>query len=129
MSFQNTVLQAGQEFYQPYRMTWREDQTFFDHTSEIYIYRGATPPTFLRNPGKGEATSFCILLISLTPDSASLISGFVMTCAVHANLEDAFDAAPATVGKDGKRYRDVIVCFSTFFALFRAEVTNIWGTV
>jgi hypothetical protein len=49
---QGAVIQAGQEFYQPYRMTWREDQTFFAHTSEIYVYRNDTPPTFLRNPGK-----------------------------------------------------------------------------
>jgi hypothetical protein len=38
-STQGAVIQAGQEFYQPYRMAWREDQTFFDHTSKIYVYR------------------------------------------------------------------------------------------
>jgi hypothetical protein len=106
-------------------MTWREDQTFFDHTSEIYVYRGASPSAFLRHPGRSNLTGFCFLLIFSTTDSASLIKGFVMICAVHANLEDAFDAAPTTVGKDGKRYRDVIVGFLTFSALFRAEATNI----
>jgi hypothetical protein len=32
-----------------------------------------------------------------------------MQCAVHADLEDAFDASPTVVGKDGRRYRDVAV--------------------
>jgi hypothetical protein len=32
-----------------------------------------------------------------------------MLCAVHADLEDAFDASPSAVGKDGQRYRDVTV--------------------
>jgi hypothetical protein len=42
-------------------------------------------------------------------ESPSLYDGVTMLCSVQANLEPVFKAAPTLVGKDGKKYREVVV--------------------
>jgi hypothetical protein len=50
-----------------------------------------------------------------------------MLCAVHANFEDAFDASPTAVGKDGRRYRDVAVRLHLTYPLCIPSLTTLTG--
>jgi hypothetical protein len=42
-------------------------------------------------------------------DGIDLYPGLEVLCSVEVDLEDAFNAAPIIIGKDGRKYRDVPV--------------------
>jgi hypothetical protein len=112
--YQNEVIQVEQEFHQPYRVTWGEDQKFFKHSSEIFIYRDSSPPLFLSAPGKLSCMSWHIVYSDFA-DDVEPYPGFEIACTIEVDLEDAYRASPSLAGKDGRMYRDIPVSAWSLF--------------
>jgi len=92
-----TKIEAGKEFANSYTFHKADDSTSFIGKVEVYVYRRASPPSFITFPGK-----------------ATMQPGFERICAVEADLEKCFRAAPTETSPDGKLYRTINfeVCIS-----------------
>nr|GAT46612.1 predicted protein [Mycena chlorophos] len=100
----NEKIEATKEFIKSFTVTWEATQTNYTHSTTIYAYRRATPPTFMRFPGR-----------------QSLLPGFDQICTISGDLTRCFRATRAQNTAQGVRVK--ILVFEVCLTLGDTEIS------